>query len=102
MCDPQALKGESGRLKEKGKPMSDTPRTDAAVLDYHGMVMEENGCVPAEFARGLERELAAQRDLFKREVENAYREGHKDAGGFPTSLDFKHSRAHRIVQGEQV
>lgn len=60
MCDPQALKGESGRLKEKGKPMSDTPRTDAAVLDYHGMVMEENGCVPAEFARGLERELAAQ------------------------------------------
>ena len=40
--------------------MSDTPRTDAAVLDYHGMVMEENGCVPADFARGLERELAAQ------------------------------------------
>jgi len=36
------------------------------------------------------------------EVEKAYREGHKDAGGFPTSLDFKHSRAHKIVQGEQV
>lgn len=36
------------------------------------------------------------------EVEKAYREGHKDAGGFPTSLAFKHSRARRIVQGEQV
>lgn len=51
---------------------------------------------------GLQRELAAQRDLFKREVENAYREGHKDAGGFPTSLDFKHSRARKIVEGQQV
>ena len=36
------------------------------------------------------------------EVEKAYREGHKAAGGFPTSLDFKYSRARKIVQGEQV
>lgn len=42
--------------------MSDTPRTDAKVLDYHGMVMEENGCVPADFARQLERELANLED----------------------------------------
>lgn len=37
--------------------MSETPRTDAAILDYHGMVVEEEGCVPAALCRKLEREL---------------------------------------------
>ena len=106
MCDPQGLKGESGRWKEKGKPMSDTPRTDAAVLDYHGMVMEENGCVPAEFARGLERELAAQRDLFKREVEDAFKEG-VSVGRLQSAKDahtlyLAVSRARKIVEEKQV
>ena len=40
--------------------MSDTPRTDAAAAECHGMpphLVPEPSYVPAEFARELEREL---------------------------------------------
>jgi hypothetical protein len=38
--------------------MSDTPRTDAATLNPFGLNVTFQ-CVPSEFARGLEREIAA-------------------------------------------
>ena len=94
--------------------MSDTPRTDAEqehVTNLHNDQVcstppPDPYYVPADFARGLERELAAQRDLFKREVEDAFKEGvavgrlqsAKDAH----TLYLAVSRARRIVQGEQV
>jgi len=89
--------------REKGKPMSNTPRTDAQEKrdrDVNGGVAE---MVSADFARGLERELAAQRDQFKREVEDAFKEGvavgrlqsAKDAH----TLYLAVSRARKVVEG---
>ena len=83
--------------------MSNTPRTDAQEKrdrDVNGGVAE---MVSADFARGLERELAAQRDQFKREVEDAFKEGvavgrlqsAKDAH----TLYLAVSRARKVVEG---
>ncbi len=126
MCEAKELKGESGRLKEKGKPMSEPkqskPKTDEQLGRYCIKAMNriiQQGCnakpedenkdaaqfVLDHIAR-LQRELAAQRDLFKREVEDAFKEGvavgrlqsAKDAH----TLYLAVSRARRIVQGELV
>ena len=51
--------------------MSDTPRTDAALIDI-GHPLTEPNTVTADFARTLEREIAK----LKIEVKIAYLEGH--------------------------
>lgn len=53
-----------------------------------------------------QRELAAQRDRFKREVEQAYREGFQDRNANPNKAfendAWGFSRARRVVEGIEV
>lgn len=57
--------------------MSDTPRTDA-IEGYHGH--DDGSCVPADFARQLERELAelrkAYQELLDRQIASAIVHSH--------------------------
>ena len=123
MCEAKELKAESGRLKEKGKPMSEPkqskPKTDEQLGRYCIKAMNriiQQGCNAkpedenkdaAQFVldhiASLQRELAAQSDQFKREVEDAFKEGvavgrlqsAKDAH----TLYLAVSRARKIVEG---
>jgi hypothetical protein len=64
--------------------MSDTPRTDAVTEHYYTQGgLRSASVVRADFARELERELAAaikQRDEARREVFNALKELYTTAG----------------------
>lgn len=85
------------------------PKTDEQLGRYCIKPEDENKDA-AQFVldhiASLQRELAAQRDLFKREVEDAFKEGvavgrlqsAKDAH----TLYLAVSRARKIVQGEQA
>lgn len=126
MCDPQGLKGESERLKEKGKAMNWTKTLPTRTGDYRNRERESEPHWFIEVRRNqggeLEGRLASHKtwhplNSFEgewcgplvpvEEVRRAYYEGHihaisSDPDMDPQEHSWPNSRASKVVEGKQV